>query len=86
VQSNASLLDPENTSRRLLEKIGVDSIPIDVHGIEKVWKGLTIVEEEIDGPGYLLPLGKIGAEIIVRGQIQLSGSGLQLPTKLATGF
>jgi hypothetical protein len=67
VQSNASLPDPENTSRRLLEKIGVDSIPIDVHGVEKIWKGLTIVEEEIDGPGYLLPLGKIGAEIIVRG-------------------
>jgi Zn-dependent peptidase ImmA (M78 family) len=40
--------------------------PVDVHGIGRVWAGLSIVEENIDGPGYLLPLGRIGAEIIVR--------------------
>ena len=67
VIADAPLPDPERTSQRLLEKMGVDRVPVDVHGVSKVWAGLSIVEENIDGPGYLLPLGKIGAEIVVRG-------------------
>jgi hypothetical protein len=67
VGTDPALPDPERTSQRLLEKMGVDRIPVDLHGLAEVWAGLSIVEEDIDGPGYLLPLGKIGAEIIVRG-------------------
>jgi hypothetical protein len=68
VTNAPSLPDPERTSQRLLVKMEGHRIPVDVHGVTKVWAGLSIVEEEIDGPGYLLPLGKIGGEIIVRGR------------------
>lgn len=61
-----SLPDPGRTSERLLSKIGAEVIPIDVYAVTKVWGNLSILEESIDGPGYLLPLGKLGAEIIVR--------------------
>jgi hypothetical protein len=46
--------------------MGADDIPIDVWAVTRVWNNLSILEEHIDGPGYLLPLGKLGAEIIVR--------------------
>jgi len=39
---------------------------VDVQNVRKLWTNLSIIEENIDGPGYLLPLGKLGAEIIVR--------------------
>lgn len=61
-----SLPDPGLTSERLLKKIGPSVIPTDVHAVTRVWDNLSILEENIDGPGYLLPLGKLGAEIIVR--------------------
>ena len=61
-----SLPDPVRTSERLLDKIGIDGIPVDVYAVTRVWANLSILEESIDGPGYLLPLGKLGAEIIVR--------------------
>lgn len=61
-----SLPDPGRTSERLLGKIGSEQIPINVHAVTSVWENLSILEENIDGPGYLLPLGKLGVEIIVR--------------------
>lgn len=39
---------------------------MDVYAVTRVWENLSILEQSIDGPGYLLPLGKLGAEIIVR--------------------
>ncbi len=61
-----SLPDTERTSQRLLVKLDSGSVPIDVHSIARLWTGLSIIEEDIDGPGYLLPLGSLGAEIIIR--------------------
>jgi hypothetical protein len=61
-----SLPDPENTSERLLDRVGELGVPVDVNCITKLWSNLSIVEEDIDGPGYLLPLGRIGGEIIVK--------------------
>jgi hypothetical protein len=66
VQHLPSLPDPGRTSQRLLNKIGNEGIPVDVYAVSKIWENLSILEESIDGPGYLLPLGKLGAEIIVR--------------------
>lgn len=66
MRTETSLPDPERTSERLLEKMGVNRIPIDVHDVARLWTGLSIIEENIDGPGYLLPLGRLGGEIIVR--------------------
>jgi hypothetical protein len=66
VQQWPSLPDPGRTSERLLDKIGTEVIPVDVHAVTRIWGNLSILEASIDGPGYLLPLGKLGAEIIVR--------------------
>jgi Zn-dependent peptidase ImmA (M78 family) len=66
VPSESLLPDPERTSQRLLVKMATGAIPVDVYEATRLWAGLSIIEEDIDGPGYLLPLGKLGSEIIVR--------------------
>jgi Zn-dependent peptidase ImmA (M78 family) len=45
--------------------VGVAGLPIDVQVIAGRLN-IKIVEESIDGPGYLLALGRLGTEIIVR--------------------
>jgi Zn-dependent peptidase ImmA (M78 family) len=62
----SSLPPPEQVSARLLARVGGSDIPTDLRRIVGFWPDLDLVEEDLDAPGYLLPLGKLGAEIIVR--------------------
>lgn len=56
---------PEAVSQRVLDRIDASAPPIDLERIVSTWKNLYVVEEELDGAGYLLPVGQLGAEIIV---------------------
>lgn len=56
---------PEQISERLLKRVEIPEPPVQLLRILSVWKNLTIVEEDLDGAGYLLPLGRLGGEIIV---------------------
>src|SRR5579859_429384 len=60
-----TLPDPEKLSERVLKRVGVLEPPVEVESVLGVWKELRLVDEDLDGSGYLLPMGKLGGEIIV---------------------
>jgi len=60
-----ALPDPDQTAERVLTRASVTEMPVDVNKLAACWDNLNIVREAIDGPGYLLPLGRLGGEIIV---------------------
>jgi hypothetical protein len=55
----------ESVAQRVLNKVKPARPPIDLDRVLGVWHRVTLVEEDLDGSGYLLPIGKLGAEIIV---------------------
>jgi hypothetical protein len=64
---NASQLpDPILTAEKLLAKAGIDAPPVNLNQITSIWPNLFVVEEELDGTGYLLPVGELGAEILIK--------------------
>jgi len=56
---------PEQIAQRLLARTALARPPINLDKVIAIWSNLSVVEEELDGSGYLLPLGKLGAEIVV---------------------
>lgn len=60
-----SLPDPARISERLLERLSIDNPPTPLERIIGFWRELSLVEEDLDGSGYLLSLGALGAEILV---------------------
>jgi hypothetical protein len=40
---------------------------VDLTKIVSIWSNLFVVEQELDGSGYLLPIGELGAEILING-------------------
>ena len=65
VKTHAKLPSPEQISHRLLARVEINEPPVQLPRVLSIWKNLTVVEEDLDGSGYLLPLGRLGAEIIV---------------------
>lgn len=65
---NSALPDHEVASLHLIRQANLDSPPVDLAQIVSLWPGLTIVEEDLDGEGYLLELGSQGGEILVKRQ------------------
>ena len=61
-----SFLDPENVCQRVLEAAGHSGPPTDLRAVCSLWPSLEIGEEELDKEGYLISLGVLGAEILVR--------------------
>jgi Zn-dependent peptidase ImmA (M78 family) len=59
-------LSAEDEAATLIRSASQTEPPVDLVAITKLWKDLSIVEEDLEGEGYLLPLGKLGAEIVVR--------------------
>jgi len=59
------LPNPDLFAEKLLGRLNVNKPPVPLSMLVSIWKELSVVEEELDGAGYLLPLGKLGAEIIV---------------------
>jgi Zn-dependent peptidase ImmA (M78 family) len=63
--SSRTLPSPEQIAQRLLKRLQPTSPPVNVDAVRKIWETLDLVVEDLDGSGYLLPLGKFGAEIVV---------------------
>ena len=61
----SGLPNPEQVAQRLLNRVDVSEPPVPLVRVLSIRKELTVVEEDLDSAGYLLPLGKLGAEIIV---------------------
>lgn len=62
---SVNLPDPERAATRLISKAGIAFPPVDLGKLVALWKNLFVVEEDLDGSGYLLPVGELGAEILV---------------------
>jgi len=63
--NSAILPKPEQIAQRLLAKADLARPPVRLEKVIAFWSNLNVVEEELDGSGYLLPLGRLGAEIVV---------------------
>jgi len=56
---------PDQTADQALTNASITGVPVDLGKLVACWDNLVVVHESIDGPGYLLPLGSLGGEIIV---------------------
>jgi hypothetical protein len=65
MKNRRPLPDPAVAAEKLLAKAGITSPPVDLSKIASIWPNLFIVEQELDGSGYLLPVGELGAEILI---------------------
>jgi Zn-dependent peptidase ImmA (M78 family) len=65
INPSAPLPTPDQLSLRLVKKVEISDPPVSLPKILSIWKNLNVVEEDLDGSGYLLPLGRLGAEIVV---------------------
>jgi len=63
--AGVSLPSPERITRRLLDRVEITAPPVHLTKVVALWRNLHVVEEDLDSAGYLLPLGKLGAEIVV---------------------
>jgi hypothetical protein len=61
-----SLPDAENVCEQLLEAVGHTEPPTDLTAVCSLWPDLEVDEEDLDKEGYLIPLGNLGAEILIR--------------------
>ena len=61
-----SLPDVENVCEQLLEAVGHTRPPTDLTAVCSLWPNLEVDEEDLDKEGYLIPLGNLGAEILIR--------------------
>lgn len=60
-----SLPDPKVLADKLLKRVEITEPPVRMERVVSVWQNLSLTEEDLDGAGYLLPIGDIGAEILV---------------------
>ena len=61
-----SLPNVEEVCEQLLEAVGHTRPPTDLTAVCSLWPDLEVDEEELDKEGYLIPLGNLGAEILIR--------------------
>jgi hypothetical protein len=59
------LPDPTLTAERLLSKLGAKEPPVNLGDVASLWPNLFLTEADLDGAGYLLPIGELGAEILI---------------------
>lgn len=58
--------DPEVVATHLLETTRQVGLPVNLDQITRLWPDLSVVQESIVREGYLIDLGRRGAEILVR--------------------
>lgn len=59
------LPNPEAIAQGVVDKAMLKNPPIDLEGVVALWPELTLSYDDLDGSGYLLDLGALGAEIMV---------------------
>ena len=58
--------DAENICTQVLEAVGHSGPPTDLNSVCSLWPGLEVDEEDLDKEGYLISLGALGTEILIR--------------------
>ena len=62
----ANLPDPEQICEQVLRAAGHSGPPTNLEAVCSLWSDLGIIEEDLDQAGYLVSLGILGADILVR--------------------
>lgn len=65
MKTSQQLPDPSVAATKVLTKADLSAPPVDLNRVVALWPNLFLVEEELDNAGYLLPVGELGAEIVV---------------------
>jgi Zn-dependent peptidase ImmA (M78 family) len=65
MKDSTNLPDPIIAAEEILAKAKITNPPVDLTKIVSIWSNLYVVEQELDGSGYLLPIGDLGAEILI---------------------
>lgn len=60
------LPNPNEVASQLLRNAGLTEPPVDLDRVSSLWPNLKISMEDLDCEGYILDIGRLGAEIIVR--------------------
>ncbi|MEQ8272387.1 MAG: ImmA/IrrE family metallo-endopeptidase [Deltaproteobacteria bacterium] len=61
----SNLPSPAAIASDLIARANITSPPVDPQVVVRLWPNLDIIEEDLDGDGYLIPVGADCAEIIV---------------------
>lgn len=61
-----NLPDPAKLALELLDRAGLASPPVRLESISALWPNLTVSTEDLDCEGYIIDVGNLGAEIVVR--------------------
>jgi hypothetical protein len=62
------LPEPKDIAHQLLLKAGLAKPPVELERVSALWPDLKIDVEDLDSEGYILDMGKLGAEIVVRSE------------------
>ena len=58
--------DPEKIASDLLQQSGQTNPPVDLDRIASIWPGVKIYIDDLEHEGYIVDLGALGAEIVIR--------------------
>jgi Zn-dependent peptidase ImmA (M78 family) len=63
--STTRLPNPSLAAEKLLDRVQWTGQATDLAKVVSLWPNLSVVEEDLDGAGYLLPIGELGGTILV---------------------
>ncbi len=58
--------DPEQICEEVLKAAGHSGPPTNLKAVSSLWSDLGVIEEDLDQAGYLVSLGVLGADILIR--------------------
>lgn len=64
--------DPELVAATLLEEAKQSQPPVNLEQVTRLWDGMEIAQDDIEGEGYIIDLGAFGVEIVVRAASKLT--------------
>lgn len=62
----SSFPDADKICAQLIQKARITPPPTDLEAVSSLWKGLSVTEENLEKEGYLIYLGRQGAEMLLR--------------------
>lgn len=76
-------LDPASIANKFLQEASLWKPPVDPRRICALWPTLSVVTESLDKSGYLLDLGYLGGEIIIRAEDPFGRQNFTIAHELA---
>lgn len=78
----ATMSDPEQICEDVLRAAGHSGPPTNLKAVSSLWSDLEVIEEDLDQAGYLVSLGVLGADILIRSNDPPARKGFTLAHEL----